>query len=164
MDIQFTKETNRNFFCCRRIYCTPDTAKTEFSLSRCRDIYNQIAQFQCILHLEIIYTLKLFAFFSFFKFYLFIFRQRRREGERGKHQCVVASRAPPTGDLACKTGTCPDWESNQRPFGSQAGTQSTEPSQPGHIFLITFKKTLSIPLPHKVILLPTFLSKLERYF
>ena len=27
---------------------------------------------------------------------------------------------------------CPDWESNWRPFGSQAGTQSTEPHQPGH--------------------------------
>ena len=28
-------------------------------------------------------------------------------------------------------GRCPDWESNQRPFGSQAGTQSPEPHQPG---------------------------------
>ena len=40
---------------------------------------------------------------SFFKrFYLFIFRERGREGEREgeKHQCVVASHAPPTGDLA----------------------------------------------------------------
>ena len=26
---------------------------------------------------------------------------------------------------------CPDWESNLQPFGSQAGTQSTEPHQPG---------------------------------
>ena len=31
---------------------------------------------------------------------------------------------------------CPDWESNQRPFGSQASTQSTEAHQPGmHQFL-----------------------------
>ena len=30
---------------------------------------------------------------------------------------------PPTGDLACNPGMCPDWESNQWPFGSQAGTQ-----------------------------------------
>ena len=40
---------------------------------------------------------------TFFKdFILFIFRQRGREGEREgeKSQCVVASRAPPTGDLA----------------------------------------------------------------
>ena len=43
------------------------------------------------------------------RFYLFIFRQRGRQGE--KHQCVVASHAPPTGDLACNPGMCPDWES-----------------------------------------------------
>ena len=33
---------------------------------------------------------------------------------------MVASCAPPTGDLACNPGMCPDWELNQRPFGSQA--------------------------------------------
>ena len=38
---------------------------------------------------------------------------------------------PPIGDLACSPGMCPDWEPNQQPFGSQAGTQSTEPHQPG---------------------------------
>ena len=76
--------------------------------------------------------------------YLFIFREKRREGERGgeKHQCVVASRAPPTGDLACNPGMCPDWESNQRSFGSQAGAQSTEPHQPRP--MIISECTLSI--------------------
>ena len=72
---------------------------------------------------------------SFFKkrFYLFILRERRREGEREreKHQCVVASHVPPTDEQARNPGMCPDWESNQQPFGSQAGTQSTEPHQPG---------------------------------
>ena len=34
------------------------------------------------------------------------------------------------GDLARNPGMCPDWESNQLPFASQAGTQSTEPHQP----------------------------------
>ena len=52
-----------------------------------------------------------------------------REGE--KHQCVVATHTPPTGELACNPDTCPDWESNQRPFGSQASAQSTEPHQSG---------------------------------
>ena len=35
------------------------------------------------------------------RFYLFISREMEREGERGKekHQCVVASHTPPTGDL-----------------------------------------------------------------
>ena len=58
----------------------------------------------------------------FFKrFYLFIFRQRRREGEREgeKHWCVFASRVAPTGDLARNPGMYPDWELNQRPFGLQ---------------------------------------------
>ena len=52
------------------------------------------------------------------------------EGEE-KYQCVVASRASPTGDLAHNPGMCPDWESNQRPFGLQTSAQSTEPHQPG---------------------------------
>ena len=45
---------------------------------------------------------------------------------------MVASCMPPTGDLlgAHNPGMCPKWESNQRPFGSQAGAQSTEPHQP----------------------------------
>ena len=57
-----------------------------------------------------------FFFFKFFSkdFYLFIFRDRGMEGERKgeKHQCVVASRTPATGDLACNPGMCPDWELN----------------------------------------------------
>ena len=54
-------------------------------------------------------------------------REGEREGE--KHQCVVASCVPPTGDLACSSGKCSDWESSQRPPGSQAGTLSIEPYQ-----------------------------------
>ena len=71
---------------------------------------------------------------SFFKkTYWFIFREKEREGEReGETQeCVVASHAPPTGDLACNPGLCPDWESNQQPFGLQVCAQSTELHQPG---------------------------------
>ena len=37
-----------------------------------------------------------------------------------KHQCVVASHMPPTGDLARNPGLCSDWESNQQLFGWQA--------------------------------------------
>ena len=42
-----------------------------------------------------------------------------------------ASCTPPTGDLARKPGMFPDWESNWQPFGLQAGTQCTEPYEPG---------------------------------
>ena len=56
-------------------------------------------------------------------------REEEREGD--KHQCVVALQVPPTGELARNPGTLySDWELNQRPFGSQAGIQSTEPHQP----------------------------------
>ena len=43
---------------------------------------------------------------------LFIYRERRREVERDgeKHQCVVASHASPTRDLAHNPDMCPDWE------------------------------------------------------
>ena len=61
--------------------------------------------------------------------HLFIFREKGREREREgeKHQCVVAFHAPATGDQALQPGMCPDWESNQQPFGSQASAQSTKP-------------------------------------
>ena len=57
---------------------------------------------------------KHFSITFFFNIY-FIFREREREGEREgeKHQCVVASSVPPTGDLALNLGMCPEWESNQ---------------------------------------------------
>ena len=75
------------------------------------------------------------TFYYFLRFYLFLDRGKRRE--RGKCQCVVASHAPPTEDLAHNPGTCPDWERNQRPFGSQSSTQSTEPRQPGLKIMIS---------------------------
>ena len=56
-----------------------------------------------------------FGFLFFFKEILFIYlREGGREGKRNreKHQCVVASHAPPTGDQACNPGMCPDWGLN----------------------------------------------------
>ena len=75
----------------------------------------------------------------FLRVYLFLDRGEGREKEREKHQCVVASGVPLTGDLARNPGMCPDWELNQQPLGLQAGAQSTEPHQLGkakdYIFL-----------------------------
>ena len=71
----------------------------------------------------------------FFKI-LFIYFQRqggRKEGE--KHQCMIASCVPPTGDLARNPGMCPDWESNQQLFGSKARDQYTEPHEPRQYFV-----------------------------
>ena len=77
---------------------------------------------------------------SFLKKILFVFRERGREGET--HQRVVASCTAAAGDLARNPGLCPDWESNQRPFGSQAGAQSTEPHRPGPTTF--YHKTISM--------------------
>ena len=67
--------------------------------------------------------------YFFLRFCLFSEKGREKEGK--KHQCVVASHAPPMGDLACNPGMCPNRELNQRAFGWQAGAQSTEPYQAG---------------------------------
>ena len=73
--------------------------------------------------------------FPFFKkdFIYLYFRERARVGEKEgeKHQCMVASRVPPTGDLAHNPGMHPNWELNRQPFGSEACTQSTKLYQPG---------------------------------
>ncbi|KAF6099814.1 hypothetical protein HJG60_011545 [Phyllostomus discolor] len=92
---------------------------------------------------------------------IFIFRKREKEGERKgeKHQCVVASHTPPTGDLAGNPGSHPGWESNLRLFSSQASTQSTEPHQPepAHTFLnccfIKFSSTIPW-MCHAIFFLP----------
>ena len=92
------------------------------------------------------------VFFFFLRFYLFIFREGKGRRKEEKHQCVVASHASPTGDLAHNPGMCPHWESNQQPFGSQAGTQSTEPHQPGllsrSILILNLLNQSSIFLSH----------------
>ena len=60
------------------------------------------------------WNILLFIFKEFI--YLFLERREEREIEREKHQCVVASHAPSTGDLAHNPGICPDWESNRWPL------------------------------------------------
>ena len=68
----------------------------------------------------------LISFFTYF-ICLYLERGEGREKEGEKRQCVAASQAPPTGDLAHNPDMCPDWVSNRRPFGSQVGAQPTEP-------------------------------------
>ena len=45
--------------------------------------------------------------------YLFLEKGVGRKKVRGKHQCVVASHTPLTGDLARNPGMCLHWEPNQ---------------------------------------------------
>ena len=68
--------------------------------------------------------------------YLVFLERGDRGRKRGRktsmcERYMVASSTPPTADLACNSGMCPDWESNFRPSSLQAGAQSTEPHQPG---------------------------------
>ena len=72
----------------------------------------------------------------FIIYYLLLERGREGEREGEKHQCVVATRTPPAGDLACNPGICPDWELNWWPFGSQTCTQSTERYHSGLVYVI----------------------------
>ena len=54
---------------------------------------------------------------------LFLERGEGRQKAK-KHQCVVASRTPPTGDPAHNPDMCPDWELNRR---SLVGRQALNP-------------------------------------
>ena len=73
-----------------------------------------------------------------FVLFKILFLERVREGERKgeKHQCVVASHVPPTGDLARNPGMYPDWESNWQLLCFTALAQSTELHQPGAMVYI----------------------------
>ena len=60
--------------------------------------------------------------------HLFIFREGKGGRKRGREtsMCGCLSHSP-TGDLARNPSMCPEWESNQQSFGSQANAQSRGP-------------------------------------
>ena len=68
--------------------------------------------------------------FLFLRFYLFTFRERKG-GREGNINVWLPLKRPLLGNLTSNPDMCSNWELNQRPFGSQAGTQSTGPHQPG---------------------------------
>ena len=78
---------------------------------------------------------KLMFYNMHFKDFIYLFLERGKGREKEKHQCVVASHTPPSGDLACNPGMCPDWESNLLPFASQYGAQSTNHTSQIQYFL-----------------------------
>ena len=87
--------------------------------------------------------------------YLFLERGEGKEKDReGNINVWLLLTHPHARDFVCNLGFCPDWESNQRPFGSQAGTQSTDAHQPGvicHFFIqnpsVTPTSSESISIP-----------------
>ena len=84
--------------------------------------------------------------FIYLKYFIYLFLERGREGEREgeKPQCVVASHAPPTGDLAHNPGMCPNWDSNQRSFGLQAGAQPLSHTSQGEIVVFFYLNKILI--------------------
>ena len=73
----------------------------------------------------------IYLFFNIFTS-LFLKRGEGKEKERNINVWLPLTH-PPTGSLTWpgNLDMCPDWESNQTPFGLQAGAQSPEPHQPG---------------------------------
>ena len=70
-------------------------------------------------------------------FICFLERGEGKEKERQRHISVWVPLTPSLLGTWPETQTCAlDWESNQRPFDSQACTQSTELHQPGLTFNI----------------------------
>ena len=67
----------------------------------------------------------------------------------------------PTVDLACNTVMCPDWESNQRPFGLQASSHQ-EPHQPGLEWLLLVFDSTHISEPKYVIYLKGKISGMKK--
>ena len=61
-----------------------------------------------------------------------MFRERGREKQRERNINVwLPLTCPLLGTWPATQARALDWESNQWPFNSQAGAQSTEPHQPG---------------------------------
>ena len=76
---------------------------------------------------------KNFVWISFFKdfIYLFLERGEGREKEKRHINVWLPLAHPLLGTWPTTQAWALDWVLNQQPFGSQVGTQSTEPHQPG---------------------------------
>ena len=100
------------------------------SPSSCSYLSSAFLHFKdCLWYTE--FTLMIYHIRIFKDFISFQERGREAEREGEKHQCVVVPCMPQIRYLAHNPGMCPDWELNQRPFGLQATTQSTETYQQG---------------------------------
>ena len=84
----------------------------------------------------------IFLFFKKHFIYLFLESREGKENERERNINVWLPLMCPLLGTWPATQACADWESNWWPFGSQAGTRSTEPHQPGPIFLFNKDRTL----------------------
>ena len=75
--------------------------------------------------------IKYFTHSFFFKDSVYLLLEGRGGRKREKHQCVVASCAPPTGDPAEDPDMYPDQKWNQQTLASQVRTQLIVSHQTG---------------------------------
>ena len=76
---------------------------------------------------------KFFKTYTCFYFtYLFLERGREGERERQKHQCVVVSHTPHTGDLACPPGVCPTGNPTGNPWICRPARNPLSHTSQGH--------------------------------
>ena len=71
---------------------------------------------------KVTYSSFIQIFFSFLKDFIYSFVERGEGREKDRERSIsvwLPLACPPTGDLACNPGMCPDWESICQPFGSQ---------------------------------------------
>ena len=78
--------------------------------------------------------------FIYFKDFIYLFLEGSKGREKEKHQCVVASHAPPPGHLACNLDMCPHWESNRRHFGSQSALNPLSYTSQGSVTFLKVKQ------------------------
>ena len=95
-----------------------------------------------------------YYYYYFFKKILFIFREGKGGWKRGKHQCVVASWVPPTGDLARNPGMCPTGNQTRDPLVCRSALIALSHTSQGILLLqllLTFIVMVIIPqLTHHV--------------
>ena len=100
-----------------------------------------------------------FSLLSFFKDFIYLFLEtgERKDKERERNIsvwlpfiCPLLETWPSTQAWAL------DWESNQRPFGLQASTQSTEPHQPGPFSLHRINGIVMLNLLDRPSVFPMF--------
>ena len=87
---------------------------------------------------------KSFLKFLFLKDFIYLFLERGEGWEKERERNITVwlpLQCPLLGTWPATQACALDWELNRQRFGSQAGTQSTEPHQPGtfvHFFIGSF--------------------------
>ena len=108
--------------------------------------YVQVLSTYMMTDLKVLFLLK--------DYFILFFTERRREGERQRNINVwLPLMCPLLGTWPATQSCSLDWELYQRPFGSQASIQSTEPHQPGQkkkYLSRILKKTTNNKVPFSV--------------